>query len=239
MSFKSLIATAIVIVVIAVFSMAFKLRQENNIIKPELIYVGDVMCSWCYGFSPEITAVKEHFKDEVDFKLLNGGLRPNTKEPMDAEMKKFLRQHWKEVTKATGQPFSYNMLADSSKFVFNTEPAARAVATVRKLKPGSEFEFFKRVQNSFYVKNRNTSDINTYLELLPEFNIDRESFKESFNTEQMKQSVAGEFKQAESLGVSGFPAVLLNVNGQYIMITNGYSKRGEVIRVIEKALGKK
>lgn len=238
MSFKSFILTAIVIAV-TVFAMAFKVRQKNDTAKPELVYVGDVMCSWCYGFSPEITAVKERFKDELDFKLLNGGLRPYTKEPMDAEMKKFLRQHWKEVTKASGQPFGYNILADSSRFVYNTEPAARAVATVRKLKPGSEFEFFKKAQNSFYVKNRNTSDINTYLELLPEFNIDKESFKENFNSEQMKQAVAGEFKQAELLGVTGFPAVLLNKDGQYIMITNGYSKRGDVIRVIEKALEKK
>jgi len=239
MSFRSFIVTAIVIAVTAVFTMAFKLRQENNTVKPELIYVGDVMCSWCYGFSPEITAVKERFKDEVDFKLLNGGLRPYTKEPMDAEMKKFLRQHWKEVTKTSEQPFEYNILADSSRFIYNTEPPARAIATVRKLKPGLEFEFFKKVQNSFYVKNKNTSDINTYLELLPEFNIDKESFKENFNSEQMKLAVAGEFKQAEALGVSGFPAVLLNKDGQYIVITNGYSKRGEVIRAIEKALGKK
>ncbi|MBO9703773.1 MAG: DsbA family protein [Sporocytophaga sp.] len=239
MSFRSFITLAIVIAVTVVFSLAFKVRQENNALKPQLIYVGDVMCSWCYGFSPEITAVKERFKDEVDFKLLNGGLRPYTKEPMDAEMKKFLRQHWKEVKKASGQPFSYNILADSSRFVYDTEPAARAVATVRKLKPGSEFEFFKKVQNSFYVENRNTSDINTYLELLPQFNINKESFKEIFNSEQMKQAVAEEFKHAEALGVSGFPAVLLNKDGQYIMIANGYSKRGEVIRAIEKALEKK
>jgi putative protein-disulfide isomerase len=240
MSFRSFIVTTIVLAFSVVFSMAFKImRQEKNAEKPELIYVGDAMCSWCYGFSPEITATKEHFKNELEFKLLNGGLRPYTKEPMDAEMKKFLEKHWKEVAKISGQPFSYHILADSSRFVYDTEPAARAVATVRKLKPGSEFDFFKKVQNSFYVKNRNTSDINTYLELLPEFNIDEDLFRETFNSQQMKQTIAAEFKQVETLGVTGFPAVLLKINGQYLMISNGYSKRGEVIKEIEKALAKK
>ncbi len=239
MSFRSFIVTVIVLAVTVVFTMAFKMRHEKYAEKPELIYVGDAMCSWCYGFSPEITATKEHFKNELEFKLLNGGLRPYTKEPMDAEMKKFLGKHWKEVAKVSGQPFAYNILADSSRFVYDTEPAARAVATVRKLKPGSEFDFFKKVQNSFYVKNRNMADINTYLELLPDFNIDKELFKETFNSQQMKQAIAEEFKQVEALGVTGFPAVLLKVNGQYLMISNGYSKKGEVIKEIEKALAKK
>lgn len=125
------------------------MRQEKNAEMPELIYVGDAMCSWCYGFSPEITATKEHFKNKLEFKLLNGGLRPYTKEPMDAEMKRFLEKHWKEVAKISCQAFSYHILADSSRFVYDTEPAARAVATVRKLKPGSEFDFFKRFKILF------------------------------------------------------------------------------------------
>ncbi|GAL85280.1 hypothetical protein MYP_2509 [Sporocytophaga myxococcoides] len=239
MSFRSFIVTAIVLALTVISTMAFKIRQKKDSEKPELIYVGDAMCSWCYGFSPEITATKEHFKNKLEFKLLNGGLRPYTKEPMDAEMKRFLKKHWKEVSKVSGQPFAYNILADSSSFIYDTEPAARAIATVRKLKPGSEFEFFKKVQNSFYVKNRNTSDINTYLELLPEFGIDKDLFRETFNSQQMKQAIAAEFKQIEVLGVTGFPAVLLKVNGQYIMISSGYSKSGEVINEIDKVLAKK
>jgi putative protein-disulfide isomerase len=238
MFYKSSLAALLAAVFIFI-TFAFQFRERSTSEKPELIYVGDAMCSWCYGFSPEISAVKDHFKDAVEFKLLNGGLRPYARNAMDAEMKKFLRQHWKEVTRLTGQSFSYSILDDSSTFVYNTEPPARAIATVRKLKPGAEFDFFKQVQNAFYVKNRNTSDIATYLELLSEFSIDPETFKSLYNSEEMKQVIAEEFKKVETLGVRGFPALLLHKDGQYIRITDGYAKRGEVIKSIEKVLNKK
>jgi len=40
-----------------------------------IIYIGDPMCSWCYGFGPEISKIKAEFP-EVDFQIVMGGLRP-------------------------------------------------------------------------------------------------------------------------------------------------------------------
>ncbi|MFQ5523922.1 MAG: DsbA family protein, partial [Acidimicrobiia bacterium] len=38
----------------------------------KLIYVGDPMCSWCWGFAPEI----EDLADEYPVEVVVGGLRP-------------------------------------------------------------------------------------------------------------------------------------------------------------------
>ena len=65
----------------------------------KIIYVGDPMCSWCWGFSNEFKKLLKFTADEFDGEILMGGLRPGTAEPMDQDMKDFIRHHWDEVSK--------------------------------------------------------------------------------------------------------------------------------------------
>jgi len=44
--------------------------------KTTLIYVGDPMCSWCYGFGNEISTVISTLGDRVEVEAVMGGLRP-------------------------------------------------------------------------------------------------------------------------------------------------------------------
>ena len=69
-----------------------------------LIYVGDPMCSWCYGFSPELVKVVEALKEKVKFELVLGGLRPYNTQTM-VELKAFLTKHWQDVSDRSGQSF--------------------------------------------------------------------------------------------------------------------------------------
>ena len=43
---------------------------------PRLIYFADTMCSWCYGFAPEMNRVMLAMGERVDLILQAGGLRP-------------------------------------------------------------------------------------------------------------------------------------------------------------------
>jgi putative protein-disulfide isomerase len=70
--------------------MSYSWLQAQN---PTIIYIGDPMCSWCYGFAPEITKVKEALPD-YEFKVVLGGLRPQGTETM-ADLGDFLEHHWK------------------------------------------------------------------------------------------------------------------------------------------------
>lgn len=187
----------------------------------EIIYVGDPMCSWCWGISPDVTKLKEKYADKLGFRMLMGGLRPFTTEPMDAKMKKFLFHHWEKVSEATGQPFKYGLL-DKEGFVYDTEPPARAVVAVRMLKPKVAFDFFKAVQYAFYADNRDTNDITTYLTLLPQFGIDGAAFEQLFKSDKARKSVREEYKIAQSMGVRSFPTVLLHFNDRWHLIGNGY-----------------
>ena len=198
--------------------------------KAVLIYVGDPLCSWCYGFSPEISKAMEEVKDEFDFKLIMGGLRPYNTETM-ADLGDFLKEHWEHVSERSGVEFSYEILKDDS-FVYDTEPPARAVVVVRKLSPKHEFEFFQAVQKAFYAGNKNTNDINTYLELLAQFDIDKEAFAKLYVSDEMKEAVKEDFQMAAHLGVRAFPETILEINDKYYRTSKGYLGRENLINNI-------
>ena len=84
------------------------------------------MCSWCYGFAPVIAALAERFEDRLPLQIVMGGLRAGNAEPMRAEDKDYIRGAWTQVDAATGQPFDMSFF-DRESFVYDTEPACRAV----------------------------------------------------------------------------------------------------------------
>ena len=58
-----------------------------------LLYIADPLCSWCYGFGPELARVLERHPD-AELDLLMGGLRPYNTERMSERFKEMLRGHW-------------------------------------------------------------------------------------------------------------------------------------------------
>ena len=98
------------------------------------VYFADPMCSWCYGFSPVITALVERFEGRLGLQVVMGGLRAGNTAPMRAEDKDYIREAWTRVGAASGQPFDFSFL-DREGFVYDTEPACRAVVTARRLLP--------------------------------------------------------------------------------------------------------
>lgn len=190
--------------------------------KSTLIYVGDPLCSWCYGYAPEIAYIKDKYKDIFDFKLIMGGLRPYTEEPMDRAMKDMLKSHWMEVNKRSKQPFNYELMESDREFVYDSEPPCRATVVVREMSPDKEFNFFKRIQTAFYNEGKDTNDINTFLELCDEFDIDKDRFTELFNSDEMKKATWEDFAFAKELSAQGFPSTYVHIGETYYMIGRGY-----------------
>jgi len=204
--------------------------------KATIIYVGDPMCSWCYGFSPEIKKVKDHFDDQLDFELVMGGLRPYNTETM-TDLKSFLTGHWQDVHNASGQPFSYAIL-DRPDLVYDTEPPCRAVVTVRRLSPDNEMAFFSKIQSAFYEHYFYMGDSRSYHSVLKELGISVEDFDGLFSSDKMKESVRVDFQRAANLGVSGFPTVLIQNDDKVTRVSSGYTQAESLISKIESIISK-
>ena len=120
-----------------------------------LIYVGDAMCSWCYGFAQPLDALLADPQDAAPLRLslVMGGLRPFTTDAIAPERADELAGHWHRVAEASGQPFAQtpHTALHLPGFVYDTEPAARATVTVRSLFPQHVWRYFKAVQHAFYA----------------------------------------------------------------------------------------
>lgn len=188
---------------------------------PHLIYVMDPMCSWCYGFAPVLHQLKAEQEGKLNFKLVLGGLRPGTTEPMDEQMKAAVQQHWQEVERATGQTFDFNFFERDS-FVYDSEPACRAVVTVRYLQPEKELEMAEEVQRAFYARNNDVTKAEVLAEIALGFGIAEDVFLEKFHSDEMKEKTHQDFLIARHLQANAFPSVYL-LNGHTVsLLSRGY-----------------
>ena len=100
-----------------------------------LLYVMDPMCSWCWGFSPIAEALVEQAQAAgVELHLVVGGLRTGSGSALEPATRRYILEHWQAVTEATGQPFTFEGALPEG-FVYDTEPACRAIVTARSLAP--------------------------------------------------------------------------------------------------------
>lgn len=186
-----------------------------------LIYVMDPMCSWCYGFAPVFKQLVAENEDKIQFKLVMGGLRPGTEKPLEEQMKEGIKQHWQDVEKITEQPFDYTFF-ERDDFVYDTEPACRAVVTVRYLKPELELQMADAVQSAFYAKNNDVTRPEVLASIATSLGVEEDEFLEKFNSEEMQEKTKQDFTIARHLQATAFPSLYL-LNGTSIhLINRGY-----------------
>lgn len=187
----------------------------------EILYLTDPMCSWCWGFAPVIDAIRRNFGNDVPVRLVVGGLRVGTKEPMTAEVKDFVVHHWHEVHKTTGQEFQFDFDMPPD-FKYDTEPACRAVVAVRRIAPEKAFPYFHRLQRAFYLENRDVTNVDTLADEAEAEGVDASRFRQLFADSELKNETVGDFVFSTNLGIRGFPSVVLKKGAEYRLLTIGY-----------------
>ncbi|HUQ27222.1 MAG TPA: DsbA family protein [Usitatibacter sp.] len=186
----------------------------------QLVYIADPMCSWCYGFGPELAKLlARHPEAEVD--LVMGGLRPFNTQPATQEFRDMLRGHWRHVSTASGLPFSESAL-DRPGFVYDTEPACRAVVTARSIDAPNALAYMKAVQLAFYRDRRDATRGDELADIAAECGFDRDTFLMRFDSQPMRDATRADFARTQSLGVGGFPTLGVVHASQLYLVTSGY-----------------
>lgn len=192
-------------------------------VKPELIYIGDPMCSWCWGIAPTIHHIAS--RDDLQLRTVVGGLRPGPgAEVLDDSMRRFLAHHWEKVAEVSGQPFDQTVL-DREGWTYDTELPAIAVTTMRHLAESETIGFFTHLQQSFYADGIDITDPARYPALIDGFAVDEISFMDELRSDDGRNRAWGDFAEARELGVAGFPTILLQVNGATQVLSRGYASR--------------
>ncbi len=203
----------------------------------EIIYVGDPMCSWCWGISPALHRLEVRARREgIPYRIVVGGLRPDDSQSWDQEFRKFLRHHWEEVNQRSGQPFGTSLF-DRAAFSYNTEPSCRAVVAARLIDPAVESRFFELVQYGFYVKNEDPGELEFYRSVCEETGIDFDRFAETFVSQEARRLTLIDFRTNRSWGVTGYPTVIFRKGDQLTAIARGFSTFENLWAAVEELSG--
>lgn len=208
--------------------------------RPRLLYFADTMCSWCYGFAPEMAEVLKAVGDRAEMILFSGGLRPFQKEPMPQDLREKLRGAYERIGSITGRTFAPAWFTRSD-FVYDSEPASRAVVTMRHLAPGSEYGYMSAIQKVFYADGEDVTQAAVLAAHAPAFGVSEADFLAAFDSEEMRNATLGDFRVAQQFGIDGFPTLVLHRNGEggkdeFVLIAQGYSKAGPVIERLEAGM---
>jgi putative protein-disulfide isomerase len=185
-----------------------------------LLYVADPLCSWCYGFGPQLEALlARHPGTKLD--LVMGGLRAYNTEPMSVPFQEMLRGHWKQVREASGLAFSEGIFSVPG-FVYDTEPPCRAVVTARMMDGTRALPLMKEVQAAFYRYARDVTRPDVLADAAAACGYDRDEFLQRLESTEMRDETRLDFTTAQSLGITGFPTLGVAYGQQLYLVTSGY-----------------
>jgi putative protein-disulfide isomerase len=186
---------------------------------PTLLYFADPMCSWCWGFSPVIHRIRDSV--DVPIQMFMGGLNPGNRASMTAEDKDTLREHWQQVQQMTGRDFDFAFF-EREGFVYDTEPACRAVIACFQLSDEQALSFMSYLQQAFYTSNRDITDASVLASLAAEFGLDATRFNRLMADPETVKITNLCFRYARHLKISGFPTLIGQSAGAHTVLTRGF-----------------
>ncbi|KFA87558.1 DsbA family protein [Archangium violaceum] len=207
----------------------------------EVLYVGDPMCSWCWGASPGLRQLEAAANRRgLPFRVLVGGLRPGGGDAWTERFRGFLRHHWEEIAARTGQPFSTRFL-DRAAFNYDTEPACRAFLIMRGMLAETSgpatraYEVFAAIQQKFYAEGQDPTVASFYENICAARSLDFGVFLERFSQAAAKRATANEFQEVRALGVSGFPTVLFRGGAGLAVLASGFATGTHLVEALVRA----
>ena len=204
------------------------IKEKEN---PELIYVYDALCGWCYGFSPVITRLKQELDQQLDFLVLSGGMVRGDNIALVSSMYDFLKKTSEEVESATGVSFGSDFLngvLEDPDAILNSEPAALAMAAFRLEKKDQAVDYAAAIQKAIYFDGMHTDDMGGLARLAERFGISKDWFDKTITDSEVLQIVENEFNMIAKMGVKGFPTLMLRKGEDMEVISRGYKSYQQI-----------
>lgn len=193
-------------------------------IKPTLFYVYDPLCGWCYGFYPVMEKLAKRFDGKLNIEVKTGGLAVDDRAQTIDEGYSFIKDATSQVEKTTGVEFDTNfkLLAEEGSYFIDSVPPCLAQLTMNNLSPNNALRFAGDLQSALFKDGKDLNEWETYDDLLNDYEVDKDSFKNEWESEGLKKQMREEFSWCKKVGATGFPTLLLKLGEEMSLMTRGY-----------------
>lgn len=207
-----------------------------------VLYCYDAYCGWCYGFSPVIKRIAENYKESFSFEVLSGGMIITDTPRHIGLTAGYIKEAYKRVEEYTGIKFGQDYLwhifnPDLSDWFPSSEKPAIALCVFKEYYPEQQVEFASDLQFALHYEGRDLCDKEAYRYILEKYQIPATEFYEKMDSDEYKEKAYYEFALCKQLMVTGFPAVLLQVNeSKFYLLAKGYTDYDSLQETIESVL---
>ena len=210
--------------------------------KPTIYYCYDACCGWCYGFSPVMKRIADEYKDQFEIEVLSGGMIIGEQVQHISKIAAYIQSAYKRVEETTGIKFGEDFLwhinnPEESDWHMNSEKPAIALCVFKDYHPYGQIEFAADLQYALNYEGRDLDDNEAYRHLLEKYSIRPEAFYNKLQSEDYKERAYYEFDLCKQLQVTGYPALLLQINdAKFYLLSSGYTSYDQLNERIIKVL---
>lgn len=214
--------------------------------KITLVYVYDPLCGWCYGFHPVMEKLADRFREQLNIRVVPGGLAIDENAQPISEGYSYIRKSLEIIEKKTGITFGepFIQLVDEGSYIYDSLPGCKAQNTINRLAPDQALAFAGAMQKSIFREGENLNIMKTFLTILKDFPVDPAEFEAIFTSDEIEKITRDQFAWVHENNASAFPALLLEIGNETGLMSKGYrpfdtleSHLHHLIRNIERMSG--
>ena len=194
------------------------------------------MCSWCWGFKPVWSKLQKTLPPNIQVRYLLGGLAEDSDVPMPLPLQSTIQKTWHRIqNEISGISFNFDFWTNNIP-CRSTYPACRAVIAARKQNSSMHIKMIDKIQQAYYLKALNPSDITVLMQCAKELDLNSDQFAYDLSSTETQNILIQEINLSRELGVQGFPGLVLNFSDKDYFIDVNYNNENSMLTNINRIL---
>ncbi len=179
--------------------------------KVDLYYVTDPICSHCWALEPVLNKFVEEYGDYLNIREVVGGMLKSWDGFADVSNgingPADVAGHWREVGEHSRMPIDGSLWLNNP--VQSSYPPSRVFAVLQQRDKELGSTFLRRAREAVFAFNRNIGETDILRDIVSGMGLDGDAIVQEANSEAGEQLLNEHFGLAASLGVRGFPTIIM------------------------------
>lgn len=207
--------------------------------KLKLYYVTDPICSHCWALEPVLRRFEVQYGHLFTIHTVVGGLLKNWDGFADVKngigSPADVAGHWLEVGEHSRMPIDGSLWLDNP--IQSSYPSSRVFKVIQQTDEAAARTFLRRAREAVFAFNRNIGEKRVLIDIVNQIGLDGDLVVKEAEEGYGQQLLDQDFALASSLGVRGFPTiVLIDEENKGIKVV-GAQKLETYVKALEQALG--